>query len=162
MSDAPHKCSHALHDGSQKTSLKTILEHPRARRLFISHLQKLRGGFARSFEQRLYFCEAVSQYLQLEPAGFSAAARSVAQGIVEEFVPDGAPNKVSFSLDLTAKICQCIYSGNSDPYPVLLRQARQEAFLLLEEKVRMRVTCHVGCTRLPPPAACTHMHVRPW
>ena len=65
----------------ENTPLMTILEHSRARNLYIHHLRKQLGNFA---EHQLYFYEAVTQYLQLEPSGFKAAARSIAEGIMAE------------------------------------------------------------------------------
>ena len=106
----------------------TVLEHRRARTLFTEHLRK--GG--PSQEGRLLFYEAVTQYLQLEPSGFRAAARSIAEGIVTEYVPEYAISRVEFSSHLRSEVMQALRDGSLDKYPDLLRRARDEVYGELE------------------------------
>jgi hypothetical protein len=68
------------------TSLATILDHPHARSLFVDQVRKMgKGG-----ETRLRFYEEATQYLQIAPAGFKAAARAIAEGILQEYFPDNS------------------------------------------------------------------------
>jgi CRP-like cAMP-binding protein len=121
----------------KRASLTTVLEHRRARALFMEHLRK--GG--PSQEGRLHFYEAVTRYLQLEPCGFRAAARAIAEGIVIEYVPDYAVSRVEFSPHLRRDLLQALRDGSTDKYPELLRKAREEIFGELE-RVSLRPFTH--------------------
>ena len=110
------------------SSLMTILEHRRSRALFLESLRK--GGASQ--EGRLHFYEAVSQYLQLEPLGFRAAARAIAEGIVTEYVPDYSPTRVELSPPLRREMLQALRDGSIDKYPDLLSRAREDVYDELE------------------------------
>ena len=112
----------------KQTSLMTILEHPRARALFTEHLRK--GGASQ--EARLHFYMAVTQFLQLEPSGFRAASRAIAEGIVKEYVPDYAIIKVEMSESIRTEMLQALRDGSTDKYPDLLRRAREDIYSQLE------------------------------
>ena len=111
------------------TSLMTVLEHRRARALFIEHVRKAGGHGA---ESRLHFYEAVSQYLQLEPSGFPAAARTVAEGIVLEYIPDYAMSRVELEPKTKKDFLNAIRDGQVERYPELLQRSRDEVYAELE------------------------------
>jgi CRP-like cAMP-binding protein len=111
-------------------SLRTILAHSRARTLLIQHVRSTRGTGNR--EQLLYFYEAVVQYEQLEPLGFVAAARSVAQGIIDEYVLPGSANHVALPADLARGITQALHEGRFERFASFLASARQEVYRELE------------------------------
>ena len=121
----------------EDTSLMTVLEHSRARNLFIQHLQHLPEG---NGEHRLYFYESVTQWLQLEPAGFKAAARAIAEGIILQHVPDDAPCHVAFSSALAAQMISSLDDGRLSLYSKLLRTARLEIYHGLEDSVLQSFT----------------------
>ena len=112
----------------QNASLTTILEHSRARTLFIEYLRKSGGGG----EARLAFYEAVTQYLQLEPSGFQKAARAIAEGILKEYVPNHAIGRVELSNALRSEGLAALTEGNLDKYPEVLRRMREEVFFALK------------------------------
>lgn len=87
---------------------------------------------ARPPAQRLHFYEAVTQYLQLEPAGFSAAARTIAEGIVVEYVPEYAMSKVELSPQTRKEFLNALRDGQIDKYPGLLQRSREEVYAELE------------------------------
>ena len=106
------------------SSLQTVLEHRRGRALFVEHLR--RAGHGAEF--KLLFHEAVSQYLQLAPSGFQAAARAVAEGIVVEYVPDYAMTRISLPANLRHELLHALKEGRVDRYPALLKRAREEVY----------------------------------
>jgi hypothetical protein len=108
----------------QSTSLMTILEHRRSRALFIEHLRRR----SLSAENQLLFYEAVSQFLQLEPSGFKAAARTIAEDIFVEYVPDYAITRVELSPSLTADMLSALNEGRAERYPALLLRARADVY----------------------------------
>lgn len=112
----------------QAASLMTILEHRRARALFIEHLRKS----GQAVEARLHFCEAVTQYLQLEPSGFPAAAKCAAEGIVLDYVPDYAMSKIDFEPEVRREMLHALQDGETDKYPELLRRSRDAVYSELE------------------------------
>ena len=113
----------------KNASLMTILEHRRARALFVEYLRKHGHGA----EARLHFYEAVTQYMQLEPAGFTAAARTIAEGIVVEYIPDYAMSRVELPPQTRKEFLNALRDGQSDKYPELLERSREEVYAELEK-----------------------------
>ena len=72
--------------------------------------------------------------MQLEPSGFRAAARSIAEGLVAEYVADAAPTKVLLSRRMHDEMVRAMNVANSDQYPELLKRARREIYHELERE----------------------------
>jgi len=111
-------------------SMKAILDHHGARGLFTDFLRRHRG------DRALTFHEKVTQFRKLDPNGFHAAARSVAQGIVLEFLMDSDFVERFTSKEFTEQVKLDIKDGNVSVDR--LTQAQEEVFRYLEAELFAR------------------------
>lgn len=105
----------------EESSLKAVLDHKGSRNLFTAYLRRNRG------ERALIFYEKVSQYRALEPSGFHAAARSVASGIIVEFLADPEFVRYHTDAELQATLTEALQTNSlhADLLIVVQRQVYQ-------------------------------------
>jgi CRP-like cAMP-binding protein len=114
----------------QDASLSAILAHPRARAAFAGFVEKVCSD-----HHALDAYEAMHAYAKLAPAHLDAAARTVGESIIHEFVREPAPRPVQLSAEARSAALSSVPSRSDGAWPpALFHLAERE----LDELLRLR------------------------